>query len=334
MLLDLLMLAIFSFFVTCILFVYYHHAKQQEQFEENANENAIWYKVASFLWSATSWGLSCIDQLLMNCLSYYLFHNLHGDLFMDNIERRLADTCLGDGNASIEELTKLEISELSNTICELYIDFWYRNISLDDSASDEENFKFQCKKGLDEAFLNFYRLCSEQIDTKNLALLLVRQVEAHLTAQNADQVTLGTKEEVSLLLNLIDNVLVRVLPADVNPIVTNCDCCKNHSRKNCLQETSNPVRLFIYNLIIYSLLLPLINRISNPFYFFFNFIYIASHLGGISLNEFLSQFDDDDFFEERQTESQPVQIHFESEGLVVHSFSLLSFASNYIFSLL
>lgn len=320
MLLDLLILAIFAFFITCILFIYYHQSRQEARQTggSNARERAsIWYHVARFLWSATSWWLACIDQLLMNCASYYLSHNLHGDLFIDNIAKRLKDTCPGGRNATVEELTKLEISELSNTICELYIDFWYRNISLEDSSGDgdEENFKVQCKKGLDEAFFNFYKLCSEQIDTKKLALQLVKQVEAHLTVQNADEVQLETRDEISLLLNLIDNIFVRVLPADVNAIVTNCDCCRNRGRKNCLQESNNPVRLFIYNLIVYSLLLPLINRISNPFYFFFYFIYIVSHLGGISLDTFLSQFDDGDFFgEERQRKSQPVQIHFDSEG--------------------
>lgn len=310
---DFILLFIATFLLVCYIFSYYHQNKGALRHEEPTLKYAclalidcVWRSILAFL----QW----IDLLLIDCVSYFLANHLAPESYLNDIRESLNNACPNTGTEGKEELAKLEIIELSNTISSMYIDFWYKNVKLEDEETD--HFDCHCKKGIEDALTNFYKLCTEKINTDQLALELVKQVEAHLSDmldQKRPEEILSTSDEISHLLNLIDGIFTRVLPPDVNSLLTSCSCCQNDSGK-CLKNSTNPVRLFIYNLTVYSLFLPLIDRITHPLYFLYNFIFIASKLGGLTLVEYLDQFEANGVDYSDATESTPVPIDSQQAG--------------------
>ena len=263
----------------------------------------------------TSKFLHVLDRLVINLISYYMTDLISDiDRSLNNIRLCLDETCSSNNRLATDEIT-----ELTNTFYEIYIEFWHQHIRLDTNFDQNETFQYYFRSIIEKSLTNFNELLLKKLNNSKTATECLNVIEEHLIQQDmqSNKCRLRSKDEIRLLINLIDDIFRLILPSDVNSLLTDCNCCSNGTKKsNCLQESSNVIRVFIYNIIVYTLLLPLIDRLTNPFFFLYNFICIGSSLGGISMDDFISQYEDkneEDFYDQ-QSESQLLTLPNEFEG--------------------
>lgn len=60
----------------------------------------------------------------------------------------------------------------------------------------------------------------------------------------------------------------------------------------CLETSVNPFRLFIYNIIIYTFLIPTVNKISKPLYLLYRLLQLLAPLSKVSFFDLISDFDE------------------------------------------
>ncbi|XP_027199359.2 LOW QUALITY PROTEIN: uncharacterized protein LOC113793509 [Dermatophagoides pteronyssinus] len=212
-------------------------------------------------------------------LSYKCFQNIRFDPFRywSYCDHYFDFDAKNSKDYSDDQNIKLEINKLSEVICVNFIDFWYDCIQ-SSLPREGENFRKLIKKNLNEAIYNFYlltqqKLCNDSsfaiqiFDKLNDCLKKRRHYRHHKDFDDIEQ---------QIFSQVLDDILIRVLPKDVNSLITKCD------------DGHNSVRLFVYNILIYTIILPSIQKITDPFFILYNYLYLCSTcFGTMSLEDFV-----------------------------------------------
>ncbi|KAH9521303.1 hypothetical protein DERF_004971 [Dermatophagoides farinae] len=210
----------------------------------------------------------CFKNVRFNSFRYWSYCHYYYDLDGKNVKNYSDDD---------HQNIKLEINKLTEAICVHYIDFWYDCIQ-SSLPSDGENFRKLFKKYLNETIYNFYRLTQQKfcndssfaiqiVDKLNDCLKERRHYRHHKDFDDIEQ---------RIYSQVLDDIFIHILPKDVNSLITKCD------------DGHNSVRLFVYNIFIYTLLLPSIQKITDPLFILYNYLYLCSTcFGTMSLEDFL-----------------------------------------------
>lgn len=278
----------FIFIITFVVSFYsFKFYIQNQAYSPEIYDRKLWIiDLIKIVWNNVGFVVDYLDSFV-NYLLIRLSRNCFQKL---NLNLNFMKWCNID-SVDNDDLVKYEIEQLANIICVLYIDMWYDEIK-SNSQSSKCDFKFYCQKAIEQAFFNFYKICSTKLNLCNILRQSFEQIELHLIKQKKNEnlnIEFSQENEIDFLVDLVDEIFLRVLPKDVNSLLTNCDCCSDKDNsKHCLQSSTNPTRLFIYNLVIYPLILPLIEKYSSCHYIFYNYILFLSHFGGVSIEQFVS----------------------------------------------
>lgn len=177
-----------------------------------------------------------------------------------------------------------EINKFTHSVLTIYIDIWYNRFPTGG------NFRNYLTEYFNLALLNFYKLSKFKVSKTNFIIDSLDNINQCLSDKNFAHLT--KDDEAKIYSNFLDYIFIKALPQDINPPLTGWKISDNNSTlKPGLFETNNSIRLMVFNLLIYSLVLPFIKKLTDPLYILYNILYLFSLFGGISLNEFVAVYD-------------------------------------------
>lgn len=267
-----------------LLFLYYNHRNKHQH---RSNEPDPLFLLASFLVVTVESFLAFLDRLFNSFIQLICEVYSSDTPFYQSWQS--SDLKYDD------ESIRLEANKLANTIVAVYLDPLQRKIQ---PNKDEDVLLFQFEEAFGKAIFKLYKVLSTKTDWNSFLSKLCEKIEAHVL--NHSQ-SIDPKEQVGRLLELLDEVFILALPDELKTLLTTCDCDHRKNPLQCLQQSSNPSRLFIYNIIIFTVLVPLIRKCVDPLFPFYCLILLLSKVGGVSIQEFVASFGSSDYFPPEQS---------------------------------
>lgn len=285
--------AFFFFFAGCVVFRYLttnKHVLQREPGEPLEHGNHLTFlRLVTLVETNLHSMLAYIDCRFVNkwLIERKFSHiEINYNQFVDSLK-----VC--NPGLDSQQQVNTEIQQLTNIVLQLYIESWHDKVKL--NKLDVKDFKYFARQIIETSLKNFHQVCLRKLNNPNFYMEVVQEIQTNLEKRKNgyEFKNFGSKSEIKFLTNLIDTIFGQVLSDDTYDALAchHAGCSLGcHGDELCLQSCKNPVRLFIYNLIVFSLLIPMFNKITSPKYILYNFILLFEQMGGVSMKDFIDQF--------------------------------------------